>query len=740
MLDVKADYSPGAKTMQVSYRKASLSVVGNNPTGGNFWDGFILVMPPAPSAVYPGATTVGPDTLDNAKKDVNTYANSGGGSVWWVLQLNAGSTQWTQGGALSDGAWHTYTYDISGYSTGQSPVLLYYGNRNWPTAPIRASHTKTVNTLTAATLGMSIKIAPKVTLSSNEGGTLSHTGERYYTYGTSSDTYTWIPSDGYYVKDVKIDGVSQGTPASYSFSNITQNHTVYVEFARIPAMITYDKNNPDASGDTPPTTGLLYDTATVSGNAFSSNLYEFSSWNTSPDGDGETYLPGDALYLDAPSATLYAQWTSKMNETSKTVDHISDNPNAFMITLTVGGETYSNGNISSVYIEDTLSEYVAPLFDPANPLSPSESSSMPISAVIEETLLDTREADKFSSIPVSADLLTCVYDESSHSISIRYIGELPVSHSLIINIPVKLAPDAVSSFIAGDPLPDIGETGTGDISEGKLGYATNGGSGKDFAIITDANNVESHPCLLPTPAVEPIVSRLVYIADAPDDEIMGDIPTFTAGGSEKVPIADNAFLRTGYTFLGWSTISNEEWSGFEGPGTRPILQPGEQITLSNNGSDTILYAVWEKNPVINVKVSGHGTCLIYSHQPGDADEMLIGETTDGQESSYALSIGDDAKLTWMPNDAWWTEAVIIDGNRIELKKNMENGESETVTEYILSNLHGEHNVEILFSPMLDMPETGSPGEMFLFSIGIAALIIVSMRFLSGRVRPIRLFL
>src|SRR5690606_39573914 len=37
--------------------------------------------------------------------------------------------------------------------------------------------------------------------------------------------------------------------------------------------------------------------------------YSFASWNTAPDGSGESYQPGQTLILGAEDVTLYAQWT-----------------------------------------------------------------------------------------------------------------------------------------------------------------------------------------------------------------------------------------------------------------------------------------------------------------------------------------------------------------------------------------------------------------------------------------------
>ena len=45
-----------------------------------------------------------------------------------------------------------------------------------------------------------------------------------------SRSFTIAPNDGYRIADVTVDGVSQGTISSYTFSNVTSNHTISARF------------------------------------------------------------------------------------------------------------------------------------------------------------------------------------------------------------------------------------------------------------------------------------------------------------------------------------------------------------------------------------------------------------------------------------------------------------------------------------------------------------------------------
>ncbi|MBQ6020468.1 MAG: CotH kinase family protein [Clostridia bacterium] len=42
-----------------------------------------------------------------------------------------------------------------------------------------------------------------------------------------------------------------------------------------------------------------------------SEEYQFTGWNTAPDGSGETYRPGDGIVLQETTTVLYAQWAEK---------------------------------------------------------------------------------------------------------------------------------------------------------------------------------------------------------------------------------------------------------------------------------------------------------------------------------------------------------------------------------------------------------------------------------------------
>lgn len=75
-----------------------------------------------------------------------------------------------------------------------------------------------------------------ITVTHNEGGTVDCDSTIEVENG-SSKTITFTPNRGYKIKDVLIDGVSQGAITSYTFTNVTANHTIEVVFELVPTVV-----------------------------------------------------------------------------------------------------------------------------------------------------------------------------------------------------------------------------------------------------------------------------------------------------------------------------------------------------------------------------------------------------------------------------------------------------------------------------------------------------------------------
>ncbi|WP_367363485.1 PEGA domain-containing protein [Mesotoga sp.] len=87
-----------------------------------------------------------------------------------------------------------------------------------------------------------------ITASAGTGGSIDPSGEVIVEHG-SSKTFTMSPSEGYSVEDVLVDGESVGPRATYTFNNVTANHTISVSFSTLPPeTYTVTFNVSDSSG------------------------------------------------------------------------------------------------------------------------------------------------------------------------------------------------------------------------------------------------------------------------------------------------------------------------------------------------------------------------------------------------------------------------------------------------------------------------------------------------------------
>ncbi|MDG0810630.1 DUF4073 domain-containing protein [Cohnella rhizosphaerae] len=73
-----------------------------------------------------------------------------------------------------------------------------------------------------------------LTAAAGVGGSMSPAGNITVTQG-GSQTFTIKPDEGYAIADVTVDGKSVGAVGSYTFSHVTESHTIKAEFAKIQA-------------------------------------------------------------------------------------------------------------------------------------------------------------------------------------------------------------------------------------------------------------------------------------------------------------------------------------------------------------------------------------------------------------------------------------------------------------------------------------------------------------------------
>jgi uncharacterized repeat protein (TIGR02543 family) len=140
-----------------------------------------------------------------------------------------------------------------------------------------------------------------ITATNAGSGTMLPSGNSTVNYGADL-SYTLKPSTNYHIKDVKVDGVSVGAVSSYTFSNVTSGHTLYVEFEINSYTISFDTKGGSSITDVTANYNSLIsapDSPTKTGYTFGGWFKETSCtnvWNFSTD------------FVTA-NTTLYAKWT-----------------------------------------------------------------------------------------------------------------------------------------------------------------------------------------------------------------------------------------------------------------------------------------------------------------------------------------------------------------------------------------------------------------------------------------------
>jgi len=161
-----------------------------------------LAAPTALTATVASASQINLSWTDNTTYETNYY----------VERAPTSTGPWTQIASL--GA------DVTSYSdTGLTTGTTYYYRVRAYDGTNYSSYSNTANA-TAIT----------ITASAGTGGAISPSGTILVSYGTNQ-TFTITPNTGYHVSDVQLDEASVGAVTSYTFTNVTANHTITASFA-----------------------------------------------------------------------------------------------------------------------------------------------------------------------------------------------------------------------------------------------------------------------------------------------------------------------------------------------------------------------------------------------------------------------------------------------------------------------------------------------------------------------------
>ena len=176
-----------------------------------------------------GATATG-DIDSGVVPAVNTW-------YWFKIQVqDTGSRTeikarvWTDG-TIEPAGWQIDAWDDSAtrLTEGKIGVWSYSsGSKYWDDLAVKSISTSAdaVDFVSNNTSAPSIY---GITASASSGGSISPAGEVTVSAGSSA-TYAIQPNSGYHITDVKVDDNSMGALASYTFQNVSDDHTISANF------------------------------------------------------------------------------------------------------------------------------------------------------------------------------------------------------------------------------------------------------------------------------------------------------------------------------------------------------------------------------------------------------------------------------------------------------------------------------------------------------------------------------
>ena len=140
--------------------------------------------------------------------------------------------------------------------------------------------------------------------SAGDGGSIDPIGTTTVLW-RNDRAYRIAPNDHFKVDDVLIDGKSVGARESYTFSEVTENHTIHATFSPIEYILSFDLNG--HGQNTPDNQNLTFGSMALQPDEPSEEYYIFQGW--CKDKEGTQPWDFEADTMPGKDITLYAKWT-----------------------------------------------------------------------------------------------------------------------------------------------------------------------------------------------------------------------------------------------------------------------------------------------------------------------------------------------------------------------------------------------------------------------------------------------
>ena len=240
---VPGQKEPAPKTHTSSFIGGKTVALSSDTAGASIYYTLDGSTPTATSKPYSGPITVGDTTKLRAIAVSQNFSDS---TIleYTVKVPQAALPTATVASGMSSGELVSSGSQIK-LSAAQGSTIYYTTDGTQPTtsgkvysSPITINRDATIKAIAVApgtkqsetaVLNYRVGAVYTLTASAQTGGSISPSGASSL-FATGSKTYTIKASDGYAIGDVLVDGVSVGAVTSYSFQNLSANHTISASF------------------------------------------------------------------------------------------------------------------------------------------------------------------------------------------------------------------------------------------------------------------------------------------------------------------------------------------------------------------------------------------------------------------------------------------------------------------------------------------------------------------------------
>lgn len=162
-----------------------------------------------------------------------------------------------------------------------------------------------------------------ITSGAGAGGSITPSGNVLVVPGTSQ-TFTMTPDDGYEISDVLVDAVSVGAVSTFTFTNVTSDHTITASFSTIPSYFITASANTGGTIDPEGDQVVLRGTSGVVYNIAAKSDFEIADVKVDDISIGAvtTYTFDDVTTNHTIAASFTVKPHLALNKTASSPDHL----------------------------------------------------------------------------------------------------------------------------------------------------------------------------------------------------------------------------------------------------------------------------------------------------------------------------------------------------------------------------------------------------------------------------------